>query len=103
MIKSGGENIYPIEVEQVLLAHPDVADAAVIGVPDDRYQETVCAVIVPVAGRTVTSAQIVAYCRTQLASYKKPRHVYVVSSLPRTPSGKVMKFKLREAFPNIGK
>lgn len=102
MIKSGGENIYPIEVEQVLLAHPDISDAAVIGVPDDRYQEAVCAVIVPMPGREITSEQIVEYCRENLASYKKPRHVYVVSALPRTPSGKIMKFKLKETFPVIG-
>lgn len=101
MIKSGGENIYPIEVEQVLLAHPDVSDVAVIGVPDEKYQEAVCAVIVPMPGRMVTSQEIIEHCRAQLASYKKPRHVYIVSSLPRTPSGKIMKFKLKEAFPAI--
>jgi fatty-acyl-CoA synthase len=98
MIKSGGENIYPVEVEKILIAHDEIVDAAVIGVPDERFQEAVCAFVVVTAGSTLTGEEVIQYSRRHIASYKKPRYVFFVDELPRTPSGKVMKFKLRELF-----
>ena len=75
MIRSGGENIYPVEIENVLMALPAVADAAVIAVPDEKYGETVCAVVVLEDGAELSAEELIAHCREQLASYKKPRHV----------------------------
>jgi fatty-acyl-CoA synthase len=98
MIRSGGENIYPVEIEDVLIRHPAVKDVAVIGIPDPKYIETVCAVIVPKQGMVVTEEEIVEYTTQRLASYKKPRKVVFVNELPRTPSGKIQKFVLREAY-----
>jgi long-chain acyl-CoA synthetase len=98
MVLSGGLNIYSKEVEQVLLTHPAVRDAAVVGVPDDLYGEAVAAYLELERGATVTPGEIIAYCRQHLASYKKPRHVIVVDELPRNSSGKVMKYRLRKAF-----
>jgi len=98
MIISGGENIYPAEVEAVLNAHPDISESAVIGVPDARWGETQVAYIVPVAGAAPSAEEIVAHCKAHLASYKKPSRVVVVDALPRTPTGKVKKFELRETF-----
>ncbi len=97
MIRTGGENVYPAEVEDVLARHPDVREAAVIGVPDPRYIEIVCAVVVPEPDRSVDAEDIIGYTREHLAGYKCPRKVFFVDSLPRTPSGKVMKYMLRDA------
>ena len=102
MIRSGGENIYAREVEDVLMRHPDVIDAAAIAVPDPTYREVVCAVIVRREGSRVTADEIVAHCTAHMASYKKPRHVTFVDALPRTPSQKIQKFKLREQFAHLG-
>ena len=96
MIKTGGENVYPAEVEQVLVLHPAVADAAVIGLPDERLDEIVCAVVVLEPGAVLDEAAVVEHCRAHLAGYKKPRRVTFVEALPRTPSGKVTKFVLRD-------
>jgi long-chain acyl-CoA synthetase len=98
MVVSGGENIYPAEVENVLLAIPSVADAAVIGVPDDKWGETVKAIVVPAAGTEVDAASVIAFCRDRLAHYKCPTSVDVVAALPRNPSGKVLKRELREPY-----
>jgi long-chain acyl-CoA synthetase len=98
MVLSGGMNIYSKEVEQVLLAHPAVSDAAVIGVPDEVYGEAVAAYLELEPGATVTPDEIVAHCRRHLAGYKKPKHVRVVDELPRNSSGKTLKYRLREAF-----
>jgi long-chain acyl-CoA synthetase len=95
MIVSGGENVYPIEVEEVLARHPDVAEAAVVGVPDERWGETVKAFVVLRAGRTTTPDELVAFARERLAGYKLPRLVELVDDLPRTASGKVLKRELR--------
>jgi len=96
MIVSGGENVYPIEVEEALSQHPAVAESAVIGVPDDRWGETVKAYVVTRPGTTVTAAALDAFCRERLAGYKVPRLIEFVDDLPRNPTGKVLKSTLRE-------
>jgi long-chain acyl-CoA synthetase len=98
MIVSGGENVYPAEVENVLMAHPDVADVAVIGVPDEKWGEAVKAVVVPAAGSQPTEADLIAYARDQLAGYKLPKSVDFTEALPRNPSGKLFKRQLREPY-----
>lgn len=95
LIISGGMNIYPSEIERVLMAHPDVAEAAVVGVPDEKWGESVHAYVVPRNGATILEEALIAHCRTLLASYKKPRFVTVVDALPRGSTGKVDKEVLR--------
>jgi long-chain acyl-CoA synthetase len=95
MIVSGGENIYPAEVENVLAEHPEVLEAAVVGVPDERWGETVLAVVVARPGAAPDEAGVIAFCRERLAHYKCPRHVRVVDALPRNASGKILRRKLR--------
>jgi len=101
MIISGGMNVFPSEIESVLLEHPAVADVAVIGLPDDRWGEIVCAVIEPFPGAVVDEADIIAFCTARIAGYKKPSAVRVVDSLPRTAAGKPRKFVLRERFAGL--
>jgi acyl-CoA synthetase (AMP-forming)/AMP-acid ligase II len=98
MIIRGGENIYPREIEQVLFEHEDVADVAVLGVPDPTWGEQVAAFIRPAAGRTPDPERLFAYCRERLAPYKTPRHWTILDAFPLTPSGKVQKYVLRERF-----
>ena len=98
MIIRGGENIYPREIEQVLFDHEDVADVAVLGVPDETWGEQVAAFIRPADGRTPDPDELFAYCRERLAPHKTPRHWTIVDSFPLTPSGKVQKYVLRERF-----
>lgn len=98
MIVSGGENVYPREVEDVLFQHAGVADAAVIGVPDPQWGEAVKAIIVLREGKTASAEEIIEHCRGQLAGYKRPRSVDFVTELPRNPSGKVLKRELREPY-----
>ncbi|MCM3585927.1 AMP-binding protein [Mesobacillus maritimus] len=98
MIRSGGENIYAAEIENVLMHHQDIVDVAVIGIPDPKYIETVCAIIIKKEESDLTEHEVVSHCQKQLASYKKPRKVYFVEEIPRTPSGKIQKYKLRETF-----
>jgi acyl-CoA synthetase (AMP-forming)/AMP-acid ligase II len=95
MIISGGENIYPAEVEAVLARHPAVAEAAVVGRPDPTWGEAVHAVIIPVDGSSASPEDIVAWCRDQLAHFKCPKTAEFTSSLPRTTTGKVLKRELR--------
>ncbi len=87
-INTGGEKVFPEEVEAVLKSHPDVFDAIVVGVPDERWGECVAAVVSPRAGREVTLDEIATHCRTALAGYKVPRHLVVVDTVERTPAGK---------------
>ncbi|MDS0478615.1 long-chain fatty acid--CoA ligase [Natrinema sp. 1APR25-10V2] len=96
MIVTGGYNVYPREVEELLFEHEDVADAAVVGVPDERRGETVKAFIVPTPDAEATPEDIKQYCLENLAEYKHPREVEFVKELPRTTTGKVQKFELRD-------
>ncbi|WP_052863239.1 o-succinylbenzoate--CoA ligase [Streptomyces niger] len=98
MIISGGENIYPAEVEGALLAHPDIAECAVIGVPDERWGEVPRAVVVPRDDRTVDSAEVLASLAGRLAKYKIPKSVVVADELPRTASGKLLKPRVRALY-----
>jgi fatty-acyl-CoA synthase len=96
MIISGGENIYPAEVEAVLRTHPGVADVAVVGAPHPKWVETPIAIVVPEADGEVTAEALLDHCRAHLAGYKKPSAVVFVDELPRNASGKVLKRQLRE-------
>ena len=98
LIVSGGSNIYPREVEEVLLTYPGVASVAVIGVPDRHWGESVHAVVVQDAGVSLTPAELIAFCQTRIASYKKPRTVEFVTDLPVSGHGKVLKRELRERW-----
>jgi len=98
MIVSGGENIYPAEIENVLMGHPAVADVAVIGVPSERWGETVKAIVVDVPGSGASDEELIAYCRERLAHYKCPTSVDRIAVLPRNPSGKILKTELREPY-----
>jgi acyl-CoA synthetase (AMP-forming)/AMP-acid ligase II len=95
MIVSGGENIYSREVENALMSHPAVLEAAVVGGPDPRWGETVVAFVVKRPDATVFAEEIVEHCRTAIAPYKRPRDVRFIDALPKLPNGKVEKFKLR--------
>jgi len=97
MIIRGGENIYPREVEEFLYTHPDVADVQVIGIPSEKYGEEVMAWVKPREGATVTGDELAAWCKGKIASFKIPRHWKLVDSFPMTVTGKVQKFKMREA------
>ena len=97
MIVSGGENIYPAEIENALMKHEGIADVAVIGVPSEQWGESVRAMIVR-ADPGLTDDDVIEYARTQLAGYKIPRSVDWVDALPRNPSGKVLKVELRQPF-----
>jgi acyl-CoA synthetase (AMP-forming)/AMP-acid ligase II len=98
MIVSGGENVYPRSVEDVLFQHPAVADVAVIGVPDEQWGETVKAIVVLKQDATATAEELIEHCRGKLGGFERPRSVDFVSELPRNPSGKVIKRQLREPF-----
>ncbi|MEO8927355.1 MAG: long-chain-fatty-acid--CoA ligase [Caulobacteraceae bacterium] len=98
MIVTGGENVYPAEVENALFSHPAVADAAVIGVPDERWGEAVKAVVVSRPGAGADPAGLIAHCRTLIAGYKCPKSVDFVDVLPRNGSGKVLRRELRKPY-----
>ena len=101
MIRSGGENVYPAEVEMVLTDHGSIADMAVIGIPDRRFEEVVCAVVVLKPGAHLDPEEFRRYARSRLARFKVPSYVEVVDALPRTASGKVQKFVLRDRFAHL--
>jgi long-chain acyl-CoA synthetase len=98
LVVSGGENVYPIEVESVIAEHPAVADVAVIGVPDHRWGETVKAVVVLRPGALAGERDIVEFCKPRLAGFKRPTSVDFVETIPRNPTGKILKRELREPY-----
>lgn len=100
MIISGGENIYPAEIEEILYEHPSIYECAVIGVPDQQWGETVKAFIVLKPGKTATEEEIINFCKSKLASYKKPKLVEFIDELPRNASGKILKRTLRDESVN---
>lgn len=98
LIISGGENVYPAEVERILLLHPGVKDAAIIGVKDKEWGERVMAVVVPKEGEKTTEEEILSFCREKLGAYKRPRSVAFVDELPKNQLGKVLYRELRNRF-----
>jgi len=101
-VKSASENIYPLEVETAIVAHPSVAEAAVIGVPDPVWIQSVKAIVVLEKGRTATAEELIEHCRGRIASYKKPRFVEFVDRLPRTKTGTIDYDALDAAFGGGG-
>jgi len=98
MIVSGGENIYPAEIENALFEHDAVADAAVIGIPSEQWGESVMAFLVLKPDHQVSEEEIIEFCRPRLAGFKIPRHIEFLDEVPRNASGKVLKKDLREPF-----
>ena len=98
VIISGGENVSSIEVEDAIFSHPDVAEVAVIGVPDEKWGEKVMALVVTATGSTLTESELIAFTKTKLAGYKCPKAVEFRDALARTATGKLQKFKLREPY-----
>jgi acyl-CoA synthetase (AMP-forming)/AMP-acid ligase II len=98
MIISGGENVYPAEVENAVFSHPKVADVAVIGVPDAKWGEAVKACVVVKAGEELGEAELIAHARTLIAGYKCPKSVDFIEALPRNPSGKILRRELRAPY-----
>ncbi len=102
MIRSGGENVYAAEIEDIIYRHPSVLTVSVIAIPDPKYLEAVCAVIIPKEGHEVSEEDIIAFTKQYLAKYKVPKKVVFVDEIPRTPSGKVKKVELREKYRYLG-
>jgi acyl-CoA synthetase (AMP-forming)/AMP-acid ligase II len=98
IIITGGENVSSIEVEDAVFSHPSVAEVAVIGVPHDKWGETIKALVVTAPDVEVTEAEIIAWCKERLARYKAPTSVDFVESIPRTATGKVQKFRIRAPY-----
>jgi fatty-acyl-CoA synthase len=102
MVISGGVNVYPAEVEGVLEQHPDIAEVAVIGVPDREWGERVRAFVVKKSGSTLDEGMLKVFARERLAGPKVPRDYVFIDALPRNPTGKVLKRDLREMGPRMG-
>ena len=96
MVIRGGENVYPREIEDYLYTHPKVADVQVVGLPDPRYGEEICAWIRLNAGEAMSAEEVTAYCRGQIAHYKIPRYIRFVDEFPTTVTGKIQKFVMRQ-------
>jgi fatty-acyl-CoA synthase len=96
LVIRGGENVYPREIEEFLYRHPDVSDVSVVGVPDERYGEELCAFVIPKPGASPSEDAIRDFCRESLAHYKVPRYVVFTDAFPMTVTGKVQKFKMRD-------
>jgi acyl-CoA synthetase (AMP-forming)/AMP-acid ligase II len=98
VIISGGENVSSIEVEDALFSHPDVTEVAVIGIPDEKWGELVMGLVVKTPGSLLSEEDLIAYCRTKIATYKCPKRIEFRSELARTATGKLQKFKLRAPY-----
>jgi fatty-acyl-CoA synthase len=98
MVIRGGENIYPREIEEFLYRHPKVQDVQVVGLPDKRYGEELCAWIIVKPGQTSTEDEIRDFCKGQIAHYKVPKYIQFVTEFPMTVTGKIQKFKIRDAM-----
>ncbi len=103
MIITGGENVYPREVEEVLYSHPKIAESAVIGIPDVKWGEAIKAVIALKAGETATEDEVIGFCREHIAGFKCPKSVDFVEALPKNPAGKILKKELRKRFSKASK
>jgi len=102
MIITGGEHVYPSEIEEVISKHSKVFDVAVVGVPDDKWGEAVKAVVILKEGQIATEEETIEWCRGKMAGYKKPKSVdfILASEMPRTTTGKILHRKLRERYAN---
>ncbi len=98
MIISGGENVYPSEVENVLVKHPSILEAAVVGIPDEHWGEKVHASLVTRQGAQVSVEDLLGFCKDKLAGYKRPRSIEIVAELPKSPTGKILRRKVRERY-----
>jgi acyl-CoA synthetase (AMP-forming)/AMP-acid ligase II len=100
LVISGGENIYPVEVEEIIQRHPKVRDVAVIGTPDERLGEVVTAIIEPKSSEVLTKEEINSFCEQNLPRYKRPRRI-IFDQVPRSSTGKIEKPKLREKYSKV--
>ena len=98
LVIRGGENIYPREIEEFLYRHPKVQDVQVVGLPDKRYGEELCAWIIAKPGQSATEDEIRDFCKGQIAHYKVPKYIRFVTEFPMTVTGKIQKFKIRDAM-----
>ncbi len=98
MIISGGENIYPREIEEIIIQHPAIQEVAVIGIPDEQWGESVKAIVVLVPGQNVDEDELISFCQNRIASYKKPKTVDFVADLPKNNYGKIVKRELRAPY-----
>jgi acyl-CoA synthetase (AMP-forming)/AMP-acid ligase II len=98
MIITGGENVYTVEVEQALYQHPAVAECAVVGVPDERYGESLFAAIVLHSGKSLSKDQVIEHCRQRIGGYKVPRQMVFLPQLPKSAMGKILKTELRRIY-----
>jgi fatty-acyl-CoA synthase len=98
MYRSGGENVYPAEIEKALSEHPKILNVAIIGVPDERWGETGKAFVVPKEGQSLTPEEIIDFLKGKVAKYKYPTHVEFLDSLPMTASGKIAKAELKKQY-----
>ena len=96
MVIRGGENVYPREIEEFLYRHPKIQDVQVVGVPDQRFGEELCAWIVVKPGQTLTEDEVRDFCKGKIAHYKVPKYLRFVTEFPMTVTGKIQKFKIRE-------
>ena len=99
MIISGGENVYPAEIESALSGHDDVADVAVIGMPSDKWGESAAAIVVRKPDTQLSEAEVLKFCQGKLGRFKQPRVVHFIDEIPRNPTGKILKRILRDQFP----